>query len=72
MDVNYKSEDDFIKIIEKLPTKAAIGPDGILVGLMKRIKSPLSRLLALLYNTSQDEGHFPDILKYAFIIDIQI
>ena len=37
---------------------------------MKRIKSPLSRLLSLLYNNSIDEGHFPDILKYAFIIGI--
>ena len=70
MNLNYKTEVDFIKIIEKLPSKAAIGPDGISVGLMKRIKLPLSRLLSLLYNSSLDEGHFPDILKYAFIIGI--
>ena len=41
----YHSEDDFMKIIDKLDNNAACGPDGGSVFLIKKLKVPISRFL---------------------------
>ena len=46
---HFHSEEDFEKIIEKLPWNAACGPDGITTNLIKRMKVQMARFLANLY-----------------------
>ena len=66
----FHTEEDFEKIIDKLPWNAACGPDGITTNLIKRFKFQMSKFLAILYWKSWGAGNFPKALKKAFIIGI--
>ena len=66
----YHSEDDFCKEIEGLPSGSACGPDRLSSDLIKRLKYPIARFLALIYRTSLKEGRFPENLKYAYVVGV--
>ena len=66
----YHNEDDILKAIEKIPAKAACGPDGWSALLVKAIKKPLARILAILLRKSLGKGNFPDILKETYVMGI--
>ena len=64
------SSQDFEKAIEAIPSRAACGPDGWTVPLVKGLKSPLSKLLALVFRKSQSKGAFSTILKSTYVMGI--
>ena len=61
---------DFSDAIDSIPAGASCGPDGVPAALLKMAKTPLSRMLAILFKTSVDRGSIPAILKLAHIIPI--
>ena len=61
---------DICEAIESIPNGASPGPDGISTILLKKLKSPLSRILCKILRNSIDTGDIPDILKQALIIPI--
>ena len=65
------SEKDISNAIENLKKNSAAGPDGIpaifLINTREYIKAPL----ALILRKSLDEGTLPDVLKLAYVTQIQ-
>ena len=57
---------DFAKAIDKIPWKAASGPDGWSAKLIKGLREPLARWLEQVYTSTISVGHFPTILKKDF------
>ena len=57
--------------IDKLPPKAAPGPDGIPTILLKQLKFELTPVLAVAFAKSLDSGEVPEDFLKAFIIPIK-
>ena len=61
---------DFCKAIDKIPWKAACGPDGWCARLVKGLREPLAKWLEKVYDNTMDAGSFPSILKETYIMGI--
>ena len=61
---------DVILAIESIPTGAAPGPDGVPAILLKRAKTPMSRIICKLLNKTLQVGEIPKRLKRSLIIPI--
>ena len=58
------------KIISNLPTKKSSGHDNINNILLKEIKDEISDILSDIFNRSNTEGIFPDIMKLSEIVPL--
>ena len=67
---NQITEVDELNIIDKLPSKASSGVDGISPILLKHIKNEISRPVTLILNQCLTNGVFPDKLKIAKVVPI--
>ena len=54
----FHTEDDIIKAIEAMPSKAACGPNGWSANFFKAIKHPLAHFLVRIHNKSVNKGYF--------------
>ena len=66
----FHDEEDIVKAIEAIPSKAACGPDGWSALLVKQLKLPLARFLGRILFKSLKVGTFPEVLKDTFIMGI--
>ena len=67
---NKITEVDVLNIIDKLPSKASSGVDGISPILLKHIKNEICRPVTLILNQCLTNGIFPDKLKIAKVVPI--
>ena len=67
---NQITEVDVLNIIDKLPSKASSGVDGLSPILLKHIKNEISRPVTLILNQCLTNGVFPDKLKIAKVVPI--
>ena len=67
---NKITEVDVLNIIDKLPSKAISGVDGISQILLKHIKNEICRPVTLILNQCLTNGIFPDKLKIAKVVPI--
>ena len=58
------------RLIDKLPNKKSKGHDDISNVLLKKIKSPISHPLEIIFNKSLQEGSFPEKMKHADVIPL--
>ena len=59
-----------VNVIDKLPSKASSGVDGISTNLLKDITYLISKPLTLIINLCLETGIFPSKLKIAKVIPI--
>ena len=69
VDITF-TEEDVIHAINEIPLHSAPGPDKIPSILLKECKAQLASPLVILWRTSLDSGHIPNILKKQTIIPI--
>ena len=68
--LNPTHENEVIKIVGKLPTKASSGHDNISNILLKEIIDPLAKVLVEIFNKSMTTGEFPSIMKLAEVVPL--
>lgn len=49
---------------------SALGPDGISINILKRINSPISKILEIIFNLILKNGIIPDSFKNALVMPI--
>ena len=70
MDSLHWDWQDFIDAIEAIPNSSPSGPDGVPAIIMKKGKSPIGRILIVIFRTTIETGKIPEFFKLAYITGI--